>query len=112
MGATQVSGRRENDHEQQAEIHHQAAVPRTAGRLAAGGEIGRSMPLRFGVRGGQMPFGPGLTAPTEFGVAGGIGRAFAQGRAVIDLGVERLQREGDGLTERVWSVLVGLTVRP
>lgn len=80
---------------------------------SAGGELGSAtFPIRVGVRGGQLPFGPGTTAPTEFAVAAGAGRAFSQGRALVDVGVERLQRDGSGLTERVWTILVGLTVRP
>ena len=80
---------------------------------SAGAEFGsRRMPFRLGARGGQMPFGPGTEAPTEFAGSVGTGRAFAQGRALIDLGLERLERRGGGLTERVWTVLVGLTVRP
>jgi hypothetical protein len=80
---------------------------------STGAEIGAGvMPIRFGVRGGQLPFGPGTTAPTEFAAAAGIGRAFAQGRGLIDLGLERLERRASGLSERVWTVLVGLTVRP
>jgi hypothetical protein len=80
---------------------------------SAGGEIGAgAMPIRFGVRGGQLPFGPGTTAPTEFAAAGGLGRAFAQGRGLVDLGLERLERRANGLSEHVWTVLVGLTVRP
>ena len=80
---------------------------------SAGMEFGpRRMPIRLGARGGQMPFGPGTTAPTEAAGSLGTGRAFAQGRALIDVGLERLERRGGGLTERVWTVLVGLTVRP
>jgi len=80
---------------------------------SAGAEFGSGrMPFRLGARGGQLPFGPGTKAPTEFAAAAGTGRAFAQGRAVIDLGVERLERRGGILIERVWTVLVGLTVRP
>ena len=80
---------------------------------SAGAEFGsRRMPIRFGARGGQMPFGPGTKAPTEVAGSLGTGRAFAQGRALIDLGLERLERRGGGLIERVWTVLVGLTVRP
>jgi hypothetical protein len=78
-----------------------------------GAELGAvRLPLRFGVRGGQLPFGPGGSAPTEFAVAGGIGRQFSQDRGRLDLTVERLERKGAGLTEHVWSVLLGLTVRP
>lgn len=80
---------------------------------SAGAEFGsRRMPIRLGARRGQMPFGPGIEAPTEVAGSLGTGRAFAQGRALIDLGLERLERRGGGLTERVWTVLVGLTVRP
>ena len=80
---------------------------------SAGMEFGlRRMPIRLGARGGQMPFGPGTQAPTEVAGSLGTGRAFAQGRALIDVGLERLERRGGGLTERVWTVLVGLTVRP
>jgi hypothetical protein len=80
---------------------------------SAGGEIGAGvMPIRFGVRGGQLPFGPGTTAPTEFAAAAGFGRAFAQGRGLVDLGLERLERRASGLSEHVWTLLVGLTVRP
>ena len=80
---------------------------------SAGAEFGsRRMPFRLGARGGTLPFGPGTTAPTEVAGSAGTGRAFAQGRAQIDLGLERLERRGEGLTERVWTVLVGLTVRP
>jgi len=80
---------------------------------SAGAEFGsRRMPIRLGVRGGQVPFGPGPKAPTDVAGSLGTGRAFAQGRAFVDLGLERLERRGGGLTERVWTVLVGLTVRP
>jgi len=80
---------------------------------SAGAEFGpRRMPIRLGARGGQMPFGPGTKAPTEVAGSLGTSRAFAQGRALIDLGLERLERRGGGLIERVWTVLVGLTVRP
>jgi hypothetical protein len=77
-----------------------------------GAEIGSpASPLRFGLRGGQLPFGIGKT-PTEVGYSAGLGRQFSGGRGRLDVGLERLQRRGTGLTERVWTVLVGLTVRP
>lgn len=77
-----------------------------------GAELGSaSSPIRFGVRGGQLPFGVGKT-PTEVGYAAGLGRQFSQGRGRLDIGLERLERKGDGLTERVWTLLLGLTVRP
>ena len=78
-----------------------------------GTELGSlTSPLRFGVRGGQLAFGPGVKAPTEFGISTGIGKQFSGGRGRLDFGLERLERKGAGLTERVWTVLLGLTVRP
>lgn len=80
---------------------------------SAGAELAAGrLPIRFGARGGQLPFGPGPSAPTEFGLAVGTGRGFSEGRAVLDVGLERLQRKGGGLDERVWTFLVGLTIRP
>jgi hypothetical protein len=78
-----------------------------------GTELGSPVsPVRFGVRGGQLAFGPGAKAPTEFGFSAGIGKQFSGGRGRLDFGLERLERKGAGLTERVWTVLLGLTVRP
>lgn len=83
---------------------------------SVGAELGSSdLPLRLGVRGGQLPFGPGGAggrAPTEWGAAAGTGRDFAGGRGLIDVGLERLRRTGGGLTETVWTWMVGITVRP
>ena len=77
-----------------------------------GAEIGSlGTPIRFGVRGGQLPFGIGKT-PTEVGYSAGLGRQFSGGRGRLDIGLERLERKGTGLNEHVWTFLVGLTVRP
>ena len=80
---------------------------------SAGLEVGSGFsPLRLGARGGQLPFGAGAAAPRELGLAAGTGRAFARGRALVDVGLEHLERKGGGLSERVWTFLLGLTVRP
>ncbi|MGH7673139.1 MAG: hypothetical protein ACREMC_09570, partial [Gemmatimonadales bacterium] len=80
---------------------------------SVGAELGSlAAPVRFGMRGGELPFGPGGAAPTEFALAAGVGRQFSGGRGRLDFGVERLERKGAGLTERVWTLLLGLTVRP
>ncbi len=79
---------------------------------SVGAEIGSlHTPIRLGVRGGQLPFGIGKT-PSEVGFSAGLGRQFSGGRGRLDFGLERLERKGTGLTERVWTFLVGLTVRP
>jgi hypothetical protein len=71
-----------------------------------------TVPLRFGARGGDLPFGPGGQAPREFAVAGGSGLTLSQGRGVVDVALERLRRTTTGFTETGWTVLVGLTLRP
>lgn len=77
-----------------------------------GAEIGSvGSPLRIGARGGQLPFGAN-GAPTETGYSAGLGRQFAGGRGRIDIGVEHLVRKDSSLTEKVWTMLVGVTVRP
>ena len=79
---------------------------------SAGAEVGPAgSVLRVGVRGGQLAFGVGPT-PTEVGYSAGLGRQFSGGRGRLDLGLERLERKGTGLTERVWTFLLGLSVRP
>lgn len=79
---------------------------------SAGAELGRRIPLRLGARGGRMPFSPSGAAPTETGASLGTGFRLPDGRGLIDFGVEHLLRRGSGLTERVWTVMVGITVRP
>jgi len=77
-----------------------------------GAEVGSAkLPLRFGVRGGQLPFGPGQ-APKQIGGAAGTGFSFAKGHGRLDLGLEYLQRTSGPLRETVWTTFAGLTVRP
>lgn len=77
-----------------------------------GAELGPASSIfRAGVRGGQLAFGIGQT-PTERGYSAGLGRQFAGGRGRLDIGIERVDRKGTGLNERVWTFLLGLTVRP
>lgn len=70
------------------------------------------LPLRLGARYGTLPFSPVETQPHEWGVSGGTGFRFAQGRGEVDLSVERLMRDGGGATERVWHFAVGIVVQP
>jgi hypothetical protein len=71
--------------------------------------------IRFGGRYGTLPFPlvPG-ERPHEVGVSIGTGVRFAQERAGIDLGVERVWRSaGAGTyTERAFLITLGMTVRP
>jgi hypothetical protein len=78
-----------------------------------GAELGgETFPLRVGVRGGQQPFGPAGQAPSEFGIALGTGKSFAEGRGRLDFGLEHVSRSDPGLKESAWTFLMGLIVRP
>ena len=79
---------------------------------SAGLELGETSTFRLGVRGGQLPFGPGAEAPTELAAAAGLGFRFSEGRGLIDVGVERIERKGLDLEENIWNVMLGITVRP
>jgi hypothetical protein len=80
---------------------------------AVGAEGGSpALPGRIGVRGTTMPFGPAGVEPKEFAVAAGLARGVSDGRARVDLTLERLTRSGGSVRETVWSVLLGFTVQP
>jgi hypothetical protein len=79
---------------------------------SAGLEIGRfGAPFRFGARQGLLPFGVG-EAPKESALSAGFARQFGGGRGRLDIGVERLERTGTGMKEHLWTMVLGLTVRP
>lgn len=80
---------------------------------SVGGEVGSpSLPLRLGLRRDQMAFSAGSDAPTELGFTAGVARRFSDGRARLELAIERLLRSGPGLDEQLWTLSVGLVVRP
>lgn len=85
-----------------------------AGVQLGGPESGASrFPLRLGVRYATLPFAPpGESQAHEIGLAAGTGLPFAGNRALIDLTVERILRDGAGVSERSWLVTAGITVRP
>jgi hypothetical protein len=78
----------------------------------AGLELGRNRPIRVGVRGGQLPFSTSGSAPTEFGIAAGTARAVASGHGLVDVGLERLARSDGTVHETVWTLLIGIAIRP
>jgi hypothetical protein len=95
--------------------HHswEDAGGRNTVEWAVGAEGGApTTPARLGIRGATMPFGPSGVTPRELAVAAGLARSFSDGRARIDLAVERLTRSGGDLRETVWSVLFGFTLQP
>jgi hypothetical protein len=70
-------------------------------------------PIRFGARYGTLPFPliPGEQAH-ELGISAGSGLRFAQGRAGVDLGLERVWRSAGVFSERSFLVNIGMTVKP
>jgi len=90
-------------------------------RLAGGGEFIRDpvnpgrLPVRIGVRWGELPFPmtDAGTGGTEFALALGSGFTFAGGRGTFDVAVERVWREdGTAFRERAFSLKLGVGVRP
>jgi len=68
-----------------------------------GAEIGirRASPFRLAcVRPASVRVGK---ARPEGRISAGLGRQFSGGRGRLDIGLERLQRRGTGLNERVWT---------
>lgn len=78
-----------------------------------GRDIGvASLPLRLGFRYAQLPFSPRDEQPREIGLSIGSGLPFAGNRAVVDLSLERILRDGAGMRERAWHVEVSILLRP
>ena len=70
------------------------------------------VPLRLGFRWAQLPFSPNREKPREIDLSIGTGLVFAGNRGLLDVAVERVFRDGAGVSERAWQVTVGMTVRP
>jgi hypothetical protein len=69
-------------------------------------------PLRLGVRYSKIPFSPTGEQPTEWNFGIGTGAMFAANRAMVDVALERFQRDGAGATERGWYLTIGITITP
>ena len=80
--------------------------------ITSGPGGGGKFPLRLGVRYAQLPFSPSDAQPSEWNFSLGTGARFAANRAVIDVALERFQRDGAGARERGWYLAVGFTITP
>ena len=80
--------------------------------ITSGPGGGGRFPLRLGVRYAQLPFSPSDAQPREWNFSVGTGARFAANRAVIDIALERFQRDGAGARERGWYLAVGFTITP
>ncbi len=80
--------------------------------ITSGPGGGGKFPLRLGVRYAQLPFSPSNARPREWNFSVGTGAPFAANRAVIDIALERFQRDGAGARERGWYLTVGFTITP
>ncbi len=80
--------------------------------ITSGPGDGGKFPLRLGVRYAQLPFSPSNARPREWNFSVGTGAPFAANRAVIDVALERFQRDGAGARERGWYLIVGFTITP
>ncbi len=80
--------------------------------ITSGPRDGGKFPLRLGVRYAQLPFSPSNAQPSEWNFSVGTGAPFAANRAVIDVALERFQRDGAGVRERGWYLTLGFTITP
>ena len=80
--------------------------------ITSGPGDGGKFPLRLGVRYAQLPFSPSDARPREWNFSVGTGAPFAGNRAVINVALERFQRDGAGARERGWYLAVGFTITP
>ncbi len=78
-----------------------------------GPESGASrIPLRLGFRWAQLPFSATGDQPREFNLSVGTGLPFANNRALLDISLERIIRDGSGVSERAWYLSFGFAVSP
>lgn len=78
-----------------------------------GAETGTSrFPIRVGFRYATLPFSATDEQPHEITAALGIGLAFAGGRGLIDVALERAMRSGAGAEESAWQLSWTIGVRP
>ena len=80
--------------------------------IVSGPGSGGKFPLRLGVRYAQLPFSPSNEQPSEWNFSVGTGAPFAANRAVIEVALERFQRDGAGARERGWYFTVGFMITP
>jgi hypothetical protein len=89
--------------------------------LGGGGEfpgprfMGRTFPIRLGVRSRSLPFEAAEKLVTEKSASLGSGMAFGGGRVVADFALTRQWRDADifpSVKERAWTLSISLTARP
>lgn len=91
-----------------------------AWEYAAGADVAgprfasRVVQLRAGIRTRTLPFAANGVDVKETSFGGGLGIPLAEGRAALDLALQRAARSasGSGAAERAWTLGVGVTVRP
>ncbi len=83
-----------------------------SGLEIGGGDGGSKLPVRLGVHYAQLPFSPTSDQARELDFSFGTSLLIANGRGIIDFGLERLLRDGAGAEERAWHISFGITIRP
>lgn len=82
----------------------------------AGPRLGsQPLMLRVGGRWRTLPYAiaPTNNKVTEKSISGGIGTTFGGGRVITDITVLHAQRDaGIGISERAWTLSIGLGIRP
>ena len=88
----------------------------SVGADVAGPHLGsQPLMLRLGGRWRTLPYevGPNNSKVKEQSLNGGLGTTFAGGRVVTDLTLAHARRDaGIGITERAWTLSIGVGIRP
>jgi hypothetical protein len=75
--------------------------------------LGRSLALRGGVRSRTLPYQAGNNTVKERSASFGTGFGLADGRVFVDLaGIRSFRDAGIGITEKAWTMSIGLSTRP
>lgn len=86
------------------------------GAEIAGPKLGsQSLMLRAGARWRTLPYGVGPTNEKvkEQSLSAGFGSTFGGGRVITDLTLQHARRDaGIGISERAWTLSIGLGIRP
>jgi len=83
-----------------------------AGIQLGGGAGGPPLPIRAGVRYATLPFSPTADQPRELNLSAGTSLNVAADRVRMEITLERVMRDGGGVTERSWELTAGFQMVP
>lgn len=74
--------------------------------------LGSNTTVRLGFRDRGLPFGLRGEQVSERSISTGLALPLSQGRAQVDIGLQRAVRKATSMTETAWGLSIGLGIRP